>query len=90
MKAIVTTYHGPTEHRPSRITASDGDGNRATVPCSSSDGRPENAHFGAALALCKKLGWTGTLVVGGLAHGRFVFVFADGLVFAVAPTEGGA
>ena len=32
MKAIVTKYHGPTDTRGSRITASDEDGNKCTIP----------------------------------------------------------
>lgn len=31
MKAITTTFHGPTNTRGSRIVASDQDGNRVTV-----------------------------------------------------------
>lgn len=31
MKAITTKYHGPTDKRGARISATDGDGNRASV-----------------------------------------------------------
>ena len=75
MKAIVTKYHGPTNNRGSRITASDGDGNRVTIsyPYELSN---ENVHRAAAEALCKKMNWTGRLVAGGLKRG-YVFVFAE-------------
>lgn len=75
MKAIVTKYHGPTDTRGSRITASDEDGNRVTI------GYPyelsgEAVHRAAAVALCAKMGWTGDLVAGSLRTG-YVFVFTS-------------
>lgn len=74
MKAIKTVYRGPTDSRGSRIIASDEDGNRVTV------GYPRelsgmDCHAKAAVALCKKMGWTGTLHGGGLKD-CYVFVFA--------------
>ena len=76
MKAIETTFHGPTNTRGSRITASDSDGNRATVPYEYVS-RGEEAHRAAAVALCRKMGWGGCdrLISGGTKRG-FVFVFA--------------
>ena len=73
MKAIVTKYHGPTNFKGSRITASDEDGNRVTI------GYPhelsgEDCHRKAAQALCDKMSWTGTLVGGSLKNG-YVFTF---------------
>lgn len=74
MKAIVTKYHGPTNMRGSRITASDEDGNRITIsyPYELSG---ENVHRKAAQALCDKMKWTGKLTAGSLKNG-YVFVFA--------------
>ena len=77
MKAIKTTYSGPTNTRGSRITACDMDGNRITI------GYPYNfsgmdCHAKAAWALCKKMGWTGTLHGGALKRG-YVFVFGNAL-----------
>ncbi len=73
MKAIVTKYHGPTNFKGSRISASDEDGNRITVsyPYELSG---EAVHRKAAQALCDKMGWTGELVGGSLKRG-YVFVF---------------
>lgn len=77
MKAIVTKYHGPTNFKGSRITASDEDGNRTTIsyPHELSG---EAVHRKAAEALCEKMGWGRTLIGGSLKNG-YVFVFADGL-----------
>src|SRR5258708_4084246 len=74
MKAIVTKYHGPTNHKGSRITASDEDGNRVTIsyPHELSG---EDCHRAAADALCKKMGWDGELIGGSLKRG-YVFVFS--------------
>jgi len=73
MKAIVTKYHGPTSFKGSRITASDGDGNRITISYTY-ELSGEAAHRKAAEALCNKMGWTGELVGGSLKNG-YVFVF---------------
>jgi hypothetical protein len=75
MKAIVTKYHGPTNTRGSRVTASDCDGNRVTVSydCSLIS---ERAHAKAAIALCKKMGWYGDLQSGALGTG-YVFTWMD-------------
>lgn len=73
MKAIVTKYHGPTNCKGSRITASDEDGNRITIsyPYELSG---EAVHRKAAEALCQKMNWTGSLISGGIKTG-YVFVF---------------
>lgn len=68
MKAILTKYHGPTNTRGSRISATDGDGNRVTVPYDHSMSLGRN-HDAAALALCARLGWGGRLVCGATARG---------------------
>lgn len=71
-KAITTKYLGPTDFKGSRISATDGDGNRVSVPYEyalNSDGN----HIAAATALCEKMKWKGTLVHGGLLkNGRSV------------------
>ena len=73
MKAIVTKYHGPTNARGSRISASDEDGNKVTIsyPYELSG---EAVHRKAAEALCEKMEWTGNLIGGSLKNG-YVFVF---------------
>lgn len=73
MKSIVTKYNGPTDTKGSRITASDSDGNRVSI---SYDHGAKNPHAEAALALCRKMGWKGTLQGGGMKNGE-VFVFID-------------
>jgi hypothetical protein len=75
MKAIFTKYHGPTNFKGSRISASDSDGNRVTIsyPYELSG---EAVHRAAADALCKKMNWTGELVGGSLKNG-YVFVFTS-------------
>ncbi len=74
MKAIKTVFKGATDTRGSRIIASDEDGNRVTI------GYPHelsgmDCHAKAAVALCLKMGWSGTLHGGGLKD-CYVFVFA--------------
>ena len=74
MKAIITKYHGPTNARPAHITAQDSDRNRARV--SRGAGRVEDDHDAAAVALCRKMGWTDhNLVRGGLDGDTVVYVF---------------
>ena len=74
MKAIWTTYHGPTNSRGSRITAA-AEGSRVTVPY---DYGAKDPHHTAALALCAKMGWTGDLITGGRPDGKGnVYVFVD-------------
>jgi hypothetical protein len=76
MKAIETKYHGPTNTRGARITASDLDGNRITVPYPH-ELSGEDVHRVAAEALRDKMGWSGRLI-GGSTKAGYVFVFAGG------------
>jgi len=71
MKTITTKYLGATNTRGSRISASDGDGNRIVTPYRSELGETEN-HEGAVKALCEKMGWHGTLQGGDLLQGGVV------------------
>ena len=73
MKAIITKYYGPTDTQGARVSASDEDGNRATIsyPYELSG---EAVHRAAADALCSKMGWSGRLAGGSLKNG-YVFVF---------------
>lgn len=73
MKAIRTKYHGPGNVRGSRVSATDEDGNRVSVPYNHAAAR-YGSHDAAALELCRKMGWTGTLIRGSLGDG-FVYVF---------------
>ena len=73
MKAIVTKYLPSTRTKPARVRASDGDGHSVTVVCDQLDSGPKQA----AIALCHKMNWTGTLVKGWIRKGSWVFVFDD-------------
>jgi hypothetical protein len=79
MKAIITTYHGPTSTKPTRIIAHDEDGNRAIVSRDTND-RVETSHEQAARALCAKMDWHGKLAVGWLSPDSRVFIWFDGFV----------
>lgn len=58
MLTITTKYHGPTNTRGARITATDANGEKVTIPFRYKLNTDE-AHTAAARALCEKLGWTG-------------------------------
>jgi hypothetical protein len=74
MKAIVTTYHGPTLHKPARVSADDGDGNRLSISYDDSLDREQN-HWAACSELCLKMRWHGKLQSGEqLRGGRVVCV----------------
>ena len=73
MQAIRTVYHGPTDHRPSRITATCAAGS-VTIPYSY-DTDDVGVHRLAAVALIRKLKWHGTFTSGGLKDGSCVFCF---------------
>lgn len=74
MKAITTKFHGPTNTRESRISASDSDGNRIFVNFDHAVCR-DSAHNFAAVSLCNKMGWKGELIGGGNGAGSEVYVF---------------
>lgn len=82
MVAIETKYLGPTDYKGSRITAK-ANGFRVTVSYPHEQRMGADAHSVAALALCRKMGWTRKayeraathLIAGGTDKG-YVFVFA--------------
>jgi len=76
-KAITTRFHGPTNCRGSRITASDEDGNRMTVSYDHALNSMEN-HREAAVQLVFKMNWHPTVLVEGGIKGGYVFVMLDG------------
>lgn len=81
MKAIETKYLPCTNSRGSRIKAYAEGGASLTV---SYDHGAHNPHADAAVALARKMGWTGTLVSGGKADGKGeVFCFLDSEQFAI-------
>lgn len=68
MKAIMTKHHGPTNTKGSRISASDGDGNRVIIS-KSYDTDLEGGHKKAIFALCDKMGWPHCDVFGWFKNG---------------------
>lgn len=74
MQAIRTKYHGPTNTKGSRITATSASGLKVTIPMPYDLDEPD-AHRKAAQALCAKLHWPGELIGGALSDG-YAFVFA--------------
>ena len=75
MQAIQTKYIGPSDSRGSRVKAT-ADAGTITVSYDHALGIEGN-HAAAAVALCRKLGWPGTLVGGGLKDNSYVFVFLN-------------
>jgi hypothetical protein len=74
--AILTKYHGPTNTRGSRVSATWGT-DRTSVEYDSAGGFGEPAHRKAAEAVLRKTGYPqfiGRLVGGALPDGRYVFV----------------
>jgi hypothetical protein len=74
MKAIVTKFHGATDTRGSRISASDSDGNRVSITYNHALDHSHN-HDAAAIALCRKMGWAGHNLMRGGVKGGNVYVF---------------
>ena len=74
MKAIVTTYKGPTTTRGSRILVRAEGVPRKSYPY---DHAADNVHRQCAEAFRDALGWKGDLVEGGLPNGAHVFVFEE-------------
>ena len=75
-KAIITRYHGCTNTKPSKISASDSDKNRVFVSYDHELDADKN-HAIAARTLCLKMRWPGELVGGSLPSGDMVWVFAE-------------
>jgi hypothetical protein len=75
MKAIMTKYHGPTNTRGSRVSASDLDHNKITLSWDDSLDHDEN-HDAAAIALCRKMEINSGLVRGRSQTGN-VYVFDE-------------
>lgn len=74
-QAIVTTFHGPTNRRPARITARVEAGS-VTLSCDLSLNADGN-HDAACVALLRKMGWKGTWSRGWLDNRRAVYVATD-------------
>ena len=81
MKAITTKYLGPTNSRGSRIKASDGDGHSVTISYDYSLSGHDKVYAKAAYALCTKMNWNTSGLIGGGTKEGMVFVFAESEVF---------
>ena len=77
MKVIVTKFHGATNTRGARISATaEGRGNKVFINYPH-ELNSDEAHYAAALKLCKLRGWSTELINGGLPNGDNVWVFAN-------------
>lgn len=73
MKAITTKFHGPSNTKGSRYSATDHDGHRVTLSTDYALNSEQN-HDRAAIALCMKMKWDGPLMGGSTKTGR-VYTF---------------
>ena len=80
-QSIATRYHGPTNTRGSRVSATSSSGIRIALHWDDALNTDEN-HIAAARALIAKLGWSGQWAAGADRLGR-VFVNIDDDVFTV-------
>ena len=76
MKAILTKYHGPTNTKGSRLSATAEGGNRIYVGrnCELSI---EDNHAAAARQLKLKMNWPGDMVGGTLPDGSMAWVYQN-------------
>lgn len=76
-QSIITRYHGPTNHRGSRVSAVSASGHRVNLHWDDALNTDGN-HAAAALTLARKLGWSGDWHGGALGTGDgYCFVNAD-------------
>lgn len=83
MTTILTHFVPATNYKPARIVADAGMKRRVTV---NFDHGSSNPHKDAAIALCQKFNWTGSLVEGGMERGS-AFVFVDAEATFVIPVS---
>lgn len=80
MQAILTKYHGPTEHCLTGRISARCSGGSVSIPASRF--LTEHMHVEAARQLCVKLGWVHDgytrMVSGCLPNGTYAHVFAGG------------
>lgn len=68
MKAITTKFHGPSNVKGARMSASDMDGNRV-IDSYQHELNSEENHKAIARRLCIKMGWSGSLIMGAIKGG---------------------
>lgn len=71
MKAIQVKYMPATTTKPAKVKAFDMDNNSITISYND-----QESYKLAAIALCEKMNWHGTLTGGAVKDG-YVFVFSD-------------
>jgi hypothetical protein len=78
MKAITTKYHGPTEFKGARISASAEGVKRLYVSRHKYDYTDDmdRIHLSAAVELCERYDWQ-TRLIGGATKDGYVFVFEN-------------
>jgi len=74
MQAIQTKYHGPTNTKGSRISATCADGRRVYISYPHEIGGDMERHEVAARALCEKLGWIPERLEGGALKDGYAFL----------------
>jgi hypothetical protein len=72
--AIITKYHGPGNVRGSRISATASMGQKVTISYDHSLDAEQN-HDAAAIALCRKMGWTEHNLIRGRIKTGYAYVF---------------
>lgn len=80
-QAIVTKYHGPTNTRGTRISATTESGIRRFYPYQYELNSEEN-HARAARLMAEHMGWDGTWR-GGSIPGGYAFILNDGGMFTI-------
>ena len=76
-QTIITKYHGPTDKRGSRVSATSTGGNRITLDWDDEINTDQN-HTAAALALARKMDWRGHWVGGTHQKTGYVYCNDDG------------
>lgn len=93
MKAIRVKYLSRTETKPARLRAFDSDRNSVTIPwdkphpCSDRWESAQKRFRDAAIALCHKMDWAGTLVEGEDTYGHVFTFAAPETMFRIPPKE---
>lgn len=75
LQAITTKYHGPTDVRGSRISARSASGESVFIDYDDALDTGAN-HRAAAIELCQRLFWYGTMVQGATKEG-YCFTFIN-------------
>lgn len=86
MQALVTKYHGPTDRKGTRISATSASGIRVYLSYDHSLDLDDN-HNAAALALARKLAWTRWPYTRGSLRNGYVYVPSAAAAIALSAIE---